>query len=319
MTEYREADFSRLKTVPISKRPNKVDASLLAKPPLPSDRSFNAFVDALPSILAALDLRYVVDQIVAAAGRRGILAMLGGHVIKVGLGPLLIALMRRRAITMVAMNGSAAIHDFELAAYGGTSEDVAAGLGDGTFGMAEETGREMNAALVRGAKGQQGAGEALADYLGARQDLPGRDVSVLLACASLGVPVTVHAAIGAEITHQHPASDGAVLGATSHRDFKRLAGALPDLDDGGVVLNLGSAVVMPEVFLKALTIARNLNGGRPKNFTACDCDMQRHYRPRVNVVERPTLAGGRGIQLTGHHEILVPLLAWSVLSRLESR
>ena len=319
MTEYREADFSRLKTVPIAKRPNKVDASLLAKPPLPSDRSFDAFVDALPSILAAQELRYVVDQIVAAAGRRGILAMLGGHVIKVGLGPLLIALMRRRAITMVAMNGSAAIHDFELAAYGGTSEDVAAGLGDGTFGMAEETGREMNAALVRGAKGQQGAGEALADYLGARQDLPGRDVSVLLACASLGVPVTVHAAIGAEIIHQHPASDGAVLGATSHRDFKRLAGALPDLGDGGVVLNLGSAVVMPEVFLKALTIARNLNGGRPKNFTACDCDMQRHYRPRVNVVERPTLAGGRGIQLTGHHEILVPLLAWSVLSRLESR
>ena len=319
MTEYREADFSRLKTVPIAKRPNKVDASILAKPPLPSDRSFDAFVDALPSILAAQDLRYVVDQIVAAAGRRGILAMLGGHVIKVGLGPLLIALMRRRAITMVAMNGSAAIHDFELAAYGGTSEDVAAGLGDGTFGMAEETGREMNAALVRGAKGQQGAGEALADYLGARQDLPGRDVSVLLACASLGVPVTVHAAIGAEIIHQHPASDGAVLGATSHRDFKRLAGALPDLGDGGVVLNLGSAVVMPEVFLKALTIARNLNGGRPKNFTACDCDMQRHYRPRVNVVERPTLAGGRGIQLTGHHEILVPLLAWSVLSRLESR
>jgi len=319
MTEYREADFSRLKTVPIAKRPNKVDASLLAKPPLPSDRSFNAFVEALPSILAAQDLRYVVDQIVTAAGRRGILAMLGGHVIKVGLGPLLIALMRHRAITMVAMNGSAAIHDFELAAYGGTSEDVAAGLADGTFGMAEETGREMNAALVRGAKGQQGAGEALADYLGARQDLPGRDVSVLLACASLGVPVTVHAAIGAEIIHQHPASDGAVLGATSHRDFKRLAGALPDLDDGGVVLNLGSAVVMPEVFLKALTIARNLNGGRPKNFTACDCDMQRHYRPRVNVVERPTLAGGRGIQLTGHHEILIPLLAWSVLSRLESR
>jgi hypothetical protein len=319
MTEYREADFSRLKTVPIAKRPNKVDASLLAKPPAPSDRSFSAFVDALPSILAAQDLRYVVDQIVAAAGRRGVLAMLGGHVIKVGLGPLLIALMRRRAITLLALNGSAAIHDFELAAYGGTSEDVAAGLADGTFGMAEETGREMNAALARGATSNTGAGEALARYLSARGDLPGRDVSVLLACAELNVPVTVHAAIGAEIIHQHPSADGAALGATSHRDFKRLAGALPDLDDGGVVLNLGSAVVMPEVFLKALTIARNLNGGRPKNFTACDCDMQRHYRPRVNVVERPTLAGGRGIQLTGHHEILIPLLAWSVLARLEKK
>jgi hypothetical protein len=318
MTDYREADFSRLKTVPIAKRPNKVDASLLAQAPLPSDRSFTTFIDALPRVLAAQDLRYVVDQIAAAAGRgRGVLAMLGGHVIKVGLGPLLIALMRRRAITIVAMNGSAAIHDFELAAYGGTSEDVAAGLGDGTFGMAEETGREMNAAIARGAKTQQGAGEALAEYLGSRKDLPGRDASVLLACAELGIPVTVHAAIGAEIIHQHPSADGAALGATSHRDFKRLAGAVPDLDDGGVVLNLGSAVIMPEVFLKALTVARNLNGGRPKNFTACDCDMQRHYRPRVNVVERPTLAGGRGIQLTGHHEILFPLLAWAVLARLE--
>jgi len=318
MTDYREADFSRLKTVPIAKRPNKVDASLLAKPPLPSDRSFKAFIDALPRVLAAQDLRYVVDQIAAAAERgRGVLAMLGGHVIKVGLGPLLIALMRRRAITIVAMNGSAAIHDFELAAYGGTSEDVAAGLGDGTFGMAEETGREMNAAIARGAKTQQGAGEALAEYLGARKDLPGRDASVLLACAELSIPVTVHAAIGAEIIHQHPSADGAALGATSHRDFKRLAGAVPDLDDGGVVLNVGSAVIMPEVFLKALTVARNLNSGRPKNFTACDCDMQRHYRPRVNVVERPTLAGGRGIQLTGHHEILFPLLAWAVLARLE--
>ena len=316
MTEYREADLSRLKTVPVAKRPNKVDTSLLARPPIRSDRSFATFLDSLPSILAAQDLRYIVDQIVGATGRRGIVAMLGGHVIKVGLGPLLIALMRERAVTAIAMNGSAAIHDFELAAYGGTSEDVAAGLADGTFGMAEETGREMNAALARGSKSHQGAGEALAEFLRARKELPGREVSVLLASAELGVPVTVHAAIGAEIIHQHPAADGAAIGETSHRDFKRLAGVLPDLDDGGVVLNLGSAVVMPEVFLKALTIARNLNGGRPRNFTACDCDMQRHYRPRVNVVERPTLAGGRGIQLTGHHEILVPLIAWAVLSRL---
>jgi len=313
MTEYREADFSRLKTVPIAKRRNKVDASLLAHPPRASDRSFAAFLDALPSILAAQDLRYVVDQIVAATGKRAVVVMLGGHVIKVGLGPLLIALMRQRAVTVVAMNGSAAIHDFELAAYGGTSEDVAAGLGDGTFGMAEETGREMNAALARGAQTGQGAGESFAEYLRARQELPGRDVSVLVACGELGVPVTVHAALGAEIIHQHPTADGAAIGATSHRDFRRLAATLPDLNDGGVVLNLGSAVVMPEVFLKALTIARNLNEGKPKNFTACDCDMQRHYRPRVNVVERPTLSGGRGIQLTGHHEILFPLLAWAVL------
>jgi hypothetical protein len=316
MTDYREADFSRLKTVPIAQRPNKVDPTLLAQPP-GGDQSFAAFWDALPDILAARDLRFVVDSIARAAGRRAVVAMLGGHVIKVGLGPLLIALMRRRAITHVAMNGSAAIHDYELAAFGATSEDVAAGLGDGTFGMADETGREMNAALARGASGNQGAGEALVEGLLGRTPLPGKAVSVLLACGELGVPVTVHAAVGAEIIHQHPTADGAALGATSHRDFKRLAGALPGLHDGGVVLNVGSAVVMPEVFLKALTVARNLTGGKPTDFTACDCDMQRHYRPRVNVVERPTLAGGRGIQLTGHHEILLPLLCWGVLRRLD--
>ena len=162
-------------------------------------------------------------------------------------------------------------------------------------------------------------GEALVDYLRHRTPLPGASVSVLLGAADAGVPVTVHAAIGADITHQHPAVDGGALGESSHRDFRRLAAAVTDLHDGGVVLNLGSAVVMPEVFLKALTVARNLNAGRPKDFTACDCDMQRHYRPRVNVVERPTLAGGRGVQLTGHHEILFPLLCWGVLHRLDAR
>ncbi len=196
---------------------------------------------------------------------------------------------------------------------------MAAGLADGTFGMAEETGREMNEAINRGAKEERGMGEALTRALAARRELPGRDVSLLVACERLGVPVTVHAAVGAEIIHQHPTADGAALGATSHRDFRRLAADLPALDDGGVVLNLGSAVVMPEVFLKALSVARNLNAGRPTKFTACDCDMQRHYRPRVNVVERPTLGGGRGLQLTGHHEILLPLLCWAVLGRLDGK
>jgi hypothetical protein len=315
--EYREADLSRVRTVPVAGRANRVDASLLARLPA-GDRRFAAFWDALPDVLAARDLRFVVDALVAAAGRRAVVAMIGGHVIKVGLGPLLRELMRRGVITHIAMNGSAAIHDFELAAYGGTSEDVAAGLGDGTFGMAEETGRDMNAALAAGAAASQGAGEALARALAGRAALPGGDASVLVASEAHGVPVTVHAAIGAEIIHQHPTADGAVLGETSHRDFRRLAAALPALHDGGVVLNLGSAVMMPEVFLKALTIARNLGGGRPAGFTAVDCDMQRHYRPRVNVVERPTLAGGRGVQLTGHHEILLPLLCWAVLDRLDA-
>jgi len=183
--------------------------------------------------------------------------------------------------------------------------------------MAEETGREMNAAVAAGARAGRGMGEALAEYLRDRATLAAPQVSVLLAAAAAGIPVTVHVTIGADITHQHPSADGAALGATSHRDLKRLAASLPALDDGGVVLNLGSAVVMPEVFLKALTVARNLNGGKPKGFTACDCDMQRHYRPRVNVVERPTLAGGRGVQLTGHHEILIPLLCWAVLEQLK--
>ncbi|HEX4632796.1 MAG TPA: hypothetical protein VH163_03125 [Gemmatimonadales bacterium] len=316
MTEYREADLSRLTTVPIAGRRNKVDFTLLAHPP-GADPSFAAFWKSLPDILAARDLRFVADRLVqAAAAKKAVLVMMGGHVIKVGLGPLLIALMKRGVITHVAMNGSAAIHDFELAAFGGTSEDVAAGLKDGTFGMAEETGREMNAAISNGAKKNWGAGEALGRALQDRKGLPGGEVSVLLAAHALGIPCTVHAALGAEITHQHPTADGAAIGATSHRDFKRLAGSLPGLDQGGVVLNLGSAVLMPEVFLKALTIARNLNGGKPTTFTAVDCDMQRHYRPRVNVVERPTLEGGRGVQLTGHHEILLPLLCWKVLQTL---
>jgi hypothetical protein len=217
------------------------------------------------------------------------------------------------------LNGSAAIHDFELAAYGGTSEDVAAGLADGTFGMVEETGRDMNAAIADGAREGRGTGEALAEYLHRRRTLAAPEASVLVACATLGVPVTVHLTIGADITHQHPSADGAALGATSHRDFRRLAAALPALHDGGVVLNLGSAVVMPEVFVKALSIARNLNEGKPQRFTACDCDMQRQYRPRVNVVERPTQGGGHGIQLTAHHELLIPLLVWAVLDQLDGR
>jgi hypothetical protein len=321
MTDYREADFSRLKTVPIAQRPNKVDPSLLAHAPRPgtaSAPSFAAFCDSLPDVLAVKELRYVVQQLARAAGRRGVVVMLGGHVIKVGLGPLLAELVRRRVITHLALNGSAAIHDFELAAYGGTSEDVAAGLADGSFGMAEETGRDMNAAIAAGAAAGRGMGEALVQGLRERPTLAAREASLLLAAAEHAVPVTVHAAIGADIIHQHPAAEGAALGATSHRDFRRLAASLPALHDGGVVLNVGSAVVMPEVFLKALTVARNLHGGKPTGFTACDCDMQRHYRPRVNVVERPTLAGGRGIQLTGHHEILIPLLCWAVLRQLDA-
>lgn len=314
---YREADFARLRTVPVGRRESKVDRSLLATPPTGA-RSFRDFLAGLPDILAARDLRRVIAAVAAAArARRGVVLLLGGHVIKVGMGPLIREWLSRGIVTHVAMNGAAAIHDFELAAFGATSEDVEAGLRDGTFGMAEETGAEMNAAVRAAAARDRGFGEGLALELAGRAALPGRDVSVLVACAERDVPVTVHAAIGAEIIHQHPLADGAALGATSFRDFRRLAGSLPDLHDGGAVLNWGSAVVLPEVFLKALTVARNLGDGRPTGFLAADFDMLRHYRPRMNVVQRPTAAGGTGIMLTGHHELLLPLLMWGVLAELD--
>jgi hypothetical protein len=243
--------------------------------------------------------------------------MLGGHVVKTGLAPVLIDLMRRGVITHLAMNGSAAIHDYEMARFGATSEDVAAGLTDGTFGMAEETGRGLNTAIVDGMLNEHGMGEAIAIALEGDTALVNPELSLLLAARQLGIGTTVHAALGAEIIHQHPAANGSAIGDTSHRDFRRLAEALRELHDGGVVLNIGSAVIMPEVFLKALTIARNLHDGRPVNFTTCDLDMSRHYRPRVNVVQRPTLGGGAGYEITGHHEIMIPLLAWAVVDALD--
>ena len=317
---YREADLAAVRTVPIARRPNKVRAEEFASPPPNGNRSFAAFLASLPDVLVARDFRRVVDAIAhAKRADRGVVVMLGGHVVKTGLAPLLIDLMERGIITHLAMNGSAAIHDYEVARFGGTSEDVAAGLRDGTFGMAEETGRGLNDAFTRGMREERGMGEAIGVALESIPGLAHPELSVILAAHRLGLPVTVHAALGAEIIHQHPAANGAAIGDTSHRDFRRLAASLPSLHAGGVVLNLGSAVIMPEVFLKALTIARNLENGRPTDFTTCDLDMQRHYRPRVNVVQRPTLAGGSGYEITGHHELMVPLLAWAVVEQLEAR
>lgn len=317
-----EADVSRLRTVPVAERPNKVEAGQFAAPP-PADaehRTFARFLKGLPRILQAESFLRVADAIACAARRRrAVVWMLGGHVVKTGLAPLLIDLMRRGAVTHLAGNGSAAIHDYELARWGGTSEDVEAGLADGTFGMAAETGLDMNGAFIRGSSHAWGMGESLARDLDARADLAHPELSLLLQSYRAGVPFTIHPAVGAEIIHQHPAADGAAIGATGMTDFRRLAAALPNLHEGGVVINLGSAVIMPEVFLKALTVARNLHDGRPREFVACDLDMQRHYRPRVNVVERPTRSGGgRGYQITGHHELMLPLLAWTIVERLDS-
>ena len=320
MTERAEADLSRIRTVEVANRPNKVHADQFAKAPPPEGRSFATFLDSLPRILQAESFLTVVDAVVAAANaQKTLLWMLGGHVVKTGLAPLFVDLIRRGAATHLASNGSAAVHDYEMARWGGTSEDVEAGLANGTFGMAEETGRDMNAAFRTGMQAEWGMGESLARDLEGRTDLAFPQLSLLLQARRLDVQYTIHPALGAEIIHQHPAADGAAIGDTGHRDFRRLAAALPGLDDGGVVINVGSAVIMPEVFLKALTVARNLHDGRPRGFTACDLDMQRHYRPRVNVVERPTRSGGgRGFQITGHHEIMLPLLAWAIAERLDS-
>ncbi len=306
-----------MRTVPIARRPNKVRAEEVATPP-GGDRSFGAFLHSLPDILVARDFRRVVTAVAAAARqRRAVVAMLGGHVVKTGLSPLILDLVRRGVITHIAMNGSGAIHDYELARFGGTSEDVASGLRDGTFGMVEETGRGMNDAITAGMAAGHGMGEAIGRALDAEPSLVHPELSLLLEAPRHGVGVTIHAALGAEIIHQHPAANGAAIGDTSHRDFRRLAAALVGLHDGGVVLNIGSAVIMPEVFLKALTIARNLADGRPTGFVTCDFDMQRHYRPQVNVVQRPTADSGAGFHVTGHHELMIPLFAWAVIEELD--
>ncbi|MGK2963220.1 MAG: hypothetical protein ACSLFK_13940 [Gemmatimonadaceae bacterium] len=303
--------------MPIERRPNRVRTEEFASPPR-GERSFGAFVRSLPDVLVSADFRSVVEAVVDAhRAKKGVVVMFGGHIVKTGVAPLLIDLVERGVITHLATNGSGAIHDYEIARFGATSEDVARGLADGTFGMADETGRGMNEAFIRGMQEGWGMGESLARSLHDEAELAHPEMSLLLAADRLGIPFTVHAALGAEIIHQHPAASGAAIGDTSHRDFRRLAASLPSLHGGGVVLNLGSAVIMPEVFLKALTIARNLNDKRPADFTTCDLDMQRHYRPRMNVVIRPTLAGGKGYEITGHHEIMVPLLAWAIVDRLD--
>lgn len=313
----RPLDLEALTRPSVRDRPDRVDAEAFAALPR-SGASFADFWDSLPAILEAESLRAVARALASAAREdRAAVWMLGGHVVKTGLAPVVLDLVDRGAVTHLALNGATAIHDYEVCRWGSTSEDVAAGLTDGTFGMARETGRDMNRAVARGVRDGRGLGASLAADLAAREDLDRPGESLLLAAHRRDVACTVHVAVGAEITHQHPEADGAAIGAGSHRDFLELARRLEGLDGGGVVCNVGSAVILPEVFLKALTVCRNLREGRPRGFTTADFDMIRHYRPRVNVVERPTeTGGGRGFQITGHHEIMIPLLAWAVVEEL---
>jgi len=303
-------DLSGLKTVSLKARGGKVKIADFARPYVRG----GGLLDSLPHMLAAEDLRAVVMAILEARRRgRQIIWALGGHVIKCGLAPVLTDLMRRGFATAFAMNGSASIHDFEIALAGHTSEDVEAVLPDGSFGSAEETGREMNEAIRRGAGEGLGMGESLGRALETLADQQHVEYSLLLNAYRHATPVTVHVAIGTDTPHIHPAADGASIGAATLRDFHLLCSLVAGLDEGGVYLNVGSAVVMPEVFLKALSAARNL--GHPvRNFTTVNLDFLQHYRPRVNVVQRPHAnAGGGGYALTGHHEIMLPLLAAALI------
>ncbi|TMA49090.1 MAG: hypothetical protein E6J83_02315 [Deltaproteobacteria bacterium] len=308
-------DPSRVRTVPLARRPSKVLAAALGRP-VRAGLTVRGLLDGLPDILAAHELREAAGRIARALGRgRPVVLGMGAHVIKVGLGPLVADLVARGRLAAIAMNGACLIHDFELAWGGRTSEDVGPGLDHGTFGMAHETGAFLNQAIRDGVGQGLGIGQAVGRAM-LRERLPFGRTSILAAAARAGTPVTVHVAVGTDIIHMHPSADGAAVGLGSLRDFHLLAGVVARLARG-VYMNLGSAVVLPEVFVKALNVARNL--GHPvRDLTTIDMDFHRHYRPSVNVVARPTAAGGRGIQLTGHHEIMVPLL-WAAAEEALAR
>ncbi len=313
MTDHEELDLSRVRTISIADRKSKVTLAQFAKPPR-AGMSVAELVDSLPDLLGAADFRHVVDRIAGAVrGDREWIVMLGGHVVKTGTAPCLLPFVARGEVSCVAMNGSAAIHDVEIALFGRTSETVEEGLADGSFGMARETADFMNAAAERAERDGLGLGEALGKSLLDASAAHG-GVSILVGAARAGVPVTVHVALGTDVVHQHATASGAAIGEATLRDFRILAARVAALE-GGVVLNLGSAVLLPEVFLKALTVARNL-GHVVEGFAAVDFDMIRQYRPLTNVVARPTRVSGWGAHLTGQHEILLPLLAAALAERL---
>jgi len=306
-------DRTKVRTVSARRRKSKVSLGDEVTPHA-AGASLSDFLTNLPDILGARDLRAAIAATALAHARgKTLLWGLGAHVIKVGLAPLIVDLLERGVITGVMMNGAGCVHDLELALMGRTSEDVTESLDDGSFGMARETSEYLNRAIASGHQRGIGMGAAVGQEI-LEGRYPNKDRSILAAASRLGVPVTVHVAIGTDIHHMHASADGAALGATSYRDFETLTRWVATLQDG-VVFNVGSAVILPEVFLKALSLARNL--GHPvRRFTAVDIDFIRQYRPTANVVSRPTRLGGRGISLVGHHEILLPLLAAGVVEAI---
>jgi hypothetical protein len=310
---FRPLNFSKVRTYPVKKRFSKVQSSLLGRTVQKGAR-VRSLIQGLPDILAAQSLKAIARKIARVhRANKTVLLGMGAHPIKVGLSPLIIDFMERAIINAVALNGAGVIHDFELAYMGETSEDVAASLKDGSFGMGEETGAFLNQAISEGSGRELGIGAAVGQAI-LKARLPHRRLSILAAGARLGIPITSHIAIGTDIIHMHPKVDGKALGDGSLRDFRTLTSVVATLG-GGVYLNFGSAVMLPEVFLKAVSLARNL-GHRVQNLTTVNLDFLAHYRPLTNVVSRPTQQSGQGYHLTGHMEIMVPLLFAAVLEEL---
>jgi len=305
-SRYEEIDLSRLRTFPMSELERKVERGAFAKV-VPPGSTFSEYVASLPGILAAGDLRVFAEHLAnAAKGKKAIAVMFGGHIIKTGLAPLLIDWMEKGIITSISTHGAGIIHDTEIALFGRTSEDVAEGLKDGSFGVSRDTADFINGVIADPKNAKLGFGEALGKGL-VEAKPPCADLSLLCASHRTGIPLTVHVAVGTDIIHQHPSADGAAIGRASLRDFRILARYVAKLSEGGAVINLGSAVIMPEVFLKALTIARNL-GYPAHGFWAANFDMFTQYRPTQNVLNRPTLTGGKRFNFIGHHELQIPLL-----------
>lgn len=304
----RPLDLSGVRTYPLASRVSKVSVLDFGKPHA-KGAGLKAFVASLPNLLAAEQLRAVAANVARGRERhRPLIWGMGAHVLKVGLAPLIIDLMERGFITAIALNGAGIVHDFETAVAGQTSEEVDAVLGKGEFGMARETGEEINRAIVAGDRDGLGLGASIGRYLERRRGTKFKRLSILAAAWRLQIPATVHVALGTDIVHMHPSCDPAAVGRASHLDFRILASEVARLGGGGVYLNIGSAVLLPEVFLKAVTLARNL-GHTLRDFTTANFDFIQGYRPNTNVVNRPTRGVGRGYSLTGHHEIMIPLLA----------
>ena len=312
---WEPIDLDKIKTTPLRDRPSKVSVTALARV-WQKGGVLRDFLATLPDILGARDFRAVVAAMVTArrAGKPVILG-LGAHVIKVGLSPVVIDLMERGIVNAIAMNGAGPIHDFELAYAGFTSEEVEAVLGTGEFGMAEETGRILNDAVREGIAKGWGFGQAVGEKLRVLSP-PYLHLSLCAAAVRLHLPVTVHVAVGTDVIHMHPSCDGAAIGEASHLDFRLLTAVVAELGGGGVYLNVGSAVLLPEVFMKAIAVARNV-GHAVTDFTTVNMDFLQHYRPTQNVVRRPVAGGGQGYALIGHHEILFPLLAAAVIEQWE--